>query len=63
MNIGLWITPAMLAGVCAVLWVTTRLERLVSAPAVDAGSQLTLQQRRPFTALPPNTTSEDIERG
>ena len=34
MNVGLWVTPpALLGGACAILWVTTRLERIVAGPA------------------------------
>jgi hypothetical protein len=34
MIVGLWMTPAVLAGLFAILWVTTRLERLVVTPLV-----------------------------
>ena len=34
MIVALWMTPALLAGLFAILWVTTRLERLVLAPLV-----------------------------
>ena len=32
MSVGIWITPALLAGLFLILWVTTRLERLVTPP-------------------------------
>lgn len=38
MILALWTTPALLAGLFAILWVTTRLERLVGRPRVPASS-------------------------
>lgn len=38
MSIGLWMTPALLAGLFAILWVTARLERLVVTPLFAGGT-------------------------
>jgi hypothetical protein len=32
MSVGIWITPALLAGLFLIFWVTTWLERLVTPP-------------------------------
>jgi hypothetical protein len=36
-SVGLWIAPAVVAGLSMFLWFATRLERLVAPPALDAG--------------------------
>ncbi len=35
MNVGLWIAPAVLAGLALFVWFASRLERLVAPPAFD----------------------------
>jgi hypothetical protein len=35
MSVGLWVAPTVLAGLFAVLWLATALERLVALPSAD----------------------------
>jgi len=44
---GLWVAPAVLAGMVAVLWATTWLERLVAPPATGPD----LDTSRAFTGI------------
>jgi hypothetical protein len=64
-SVGLWIAPAVLAGLALFLWFATRLERLVARPAFEPGLPITVavETRLSDTVAGPDSRSMDGQLG